>query len=204
MSDTPKYNSADLVVWTRFFRDERIDDFHFPEAARNADAMMAERAKRIAVAEPASEPMRQTVQWQHWPNSVWLHGNTVFSEPFLPGLPSPELATGVQKNDLVDAGFTYIRNDMWRRAERNPIHYSAVPFIAMCGADVPNQTTTDMIDRVSCKRCKDGIDRIRSKAPDPVKARMLEALLEALSAIPDAWNVTRPKVSEAISAAEGK
>ncbi len=35
------------------------------------------------------------------------------------------------------------------------VHYAIVPFQAVCGADVPNQSTSAVLARVSCPACMD-------------------------------------------------
>lgn len=40
-----------------------------------------------------------------------------------------------------------------RMAEALPIHFSVVSFQAFCGADVPNQRTTQIREHVTCREC---------------------------------------------------
>jgi hypothetical protein len=44
-------------------------------------------------------------------------------------------------------------------AVRNELtHYSVVPFVAVCGADAPNQKTSQVFERCTCDACMDRVE----------------------------------------------
>lgn len=47
---------------------------------------------------------------------------------------------------------------------RGIVHFAPNPFVALCGADVPNQSTTGLRDHTTCENCKAVLNRLADDA----------------------------------------